>query len=160
MVLPGRLLTCQDEMLQDTDPGEFQKRLWGMFEYRFKKPLTLPDLNRIRWHLYPEIRIDNLELFPRQKAPGQVSVPDVVKVMDIHQEQLARGLRDGHRVIHGVAGSGKTLILPSGRRVVASFLRNRGPRRSITPRIARKGEPPHRDADISVLVQFAVPQQT
>ena len=31
--------------------------------------------------------------------------------MDIQQEQLARSLGDGHRVIHGVAGSGKTLIL-------------------------------------------------
>ena len=31
--------------------------------------------------------------------------------MDLQQEQLARSLRDGHRVIHGVAGSGKTLIL-------------------------------------------------
>ena len=121
-VLPGRLLICQDEMLEDTEPEEFQGRLWGMFEYRFKKPLTLPDLNRIRWHLYPEIRIDNLELFPQQKAPGQVSVPDVVKVMDIHQEQLARGLGDGHRVIHGVAGSGKTLILEFRSEVLAELL--------------------------------------
>jgi len=32
-------------------------------------------------------------------------------VMDIQQEQLARSLGDGHRVIHGVAGSGKTMIL-------------------------------------------------
>ena len=31
--------------------------------------------------------------------------------MDLQQEQLARSLRGGHRVIHGVAGSGKTLIL-------------------------------------------------
>ena len=31
--------------------------------------------------------------------------------MDLQQEQLARSLGDGHRVIHGVAGSGKTLIL-------------------------------------------------
>ena len=121
-VLPGRLLNCQDEMLEDTDPEEFEERLWGMFEYRFKRSLTLPDLNRIRWHLYPEIRIDNLELFPQQKAPGRVSVPDVVKVMDIHQEQLARGLGDGHRVIHGVAGSGKTLILEFRSEVLAELL--------------------------------------
>ena len=121
-VLPSRLLICKDEMLEDTDPEEFRERLWGMFEYRFKKPLTLPDLNRIRWHLYPEIRIDNLELFPQQKAPERVSVPDVVKVMDIHQEQLARGLGDGHRVIHGVAGSGKTLILEFRAEVLAELL--------------------------------------
>ena len=121
-VLPGRLLICKDEMLEDTERDAFQERLRGMFEYRFKKSLTLPDLNRIRWHLYPEIRIDNLELFPQQNAPGRVSVPEVVKVMDIHQEQLARGLGDGHRVIHGVAGSGKTLILEFRSEVLAELL--------------------------------------
>ncbi|MBS2599968.1 UvrD-helicase domain-containing protein, partial [Salmonella enterica subsp. enterica serovar Typhimurium] len=31
--------------------------------------------------------------------------------MDRQQEQLARSMGSGHRVIHGVAGSGKTLIL-------------------------------------------------
>ena len=31
--------------------------------------------------------------------------------MDLQQEQLARSLGEGHRVIHGVAGSGKTMIL-------------------------------------------------
>ena len=109
-VLPGHLLICQDEMLEDTDPEAFQERLWGMFNYQFDRGLTLPEVDRIRWHLYPEIRIDNLELFP-QDMPDSVSVPDIVKVMDIEQEQLARGLGEGHRVIHGVAGSGKTLIL-------------------------------------------------
>ena len=122
-VLPGHLLICQDEMLKDTDPAAFEKRLCAYVRIStFPRSLTLPDLNRIRWHLYPEIRIDNLELFPRQKAPEPVSVPDVVKVMDIHQEQLARGLGDGHRVIHGVAGSGKTLILEFRSEVLAELL--------------------------------------
>ena len=31
--------------------------------------------------------------------------------MDVNREQLARSLGEGHRVIHGVAGSGKTMIL-------------------------------------------------
>jgi superfamily I DNA and RNA helicase len=31
--------------------------------------------------------------------------------MDMEQEKLARNLGEGHRIIHGVAGSGKTLIL-------------------------------------------------
>jgi superfamily I DNA/RNA helicase len=34
-----------------------------------------------------------------------------MRVMDLQQEQLARSLGDGHRVVHGVAGSGKTMIL-------------------------------------------------
>lgn len=125
-VLPGHLLICQDEMLEHTDPEAFQERLWGMFNYQFDRPLTLPEVNRIRWHLFPEIRIDNLELFPHneqnetQDAP--TSIPDIVKVMDIEQEQLARGLGGGHRVIHGVAGSGKTLILGYRSEVLAEIL--------------------------------------
>jgi superfamily I DNA and RNA helicase len=31
--------------------------------------------------------------------------------MDVEQERLARGLGEGHRVIHGAVGSGKTMIL-------------------------------------------------
>lgn len=41
----------------------------------------------------------------------QTAIPQVLEVMDLQQEQLARSLGDGHRIIHGVAGSGKTLIL-------------------------------------------------
>jgi len=41
----------------------------------------------------------------------QLQIPDILKIMDLQQEQLARSLGDGHRVIHGVAGSGKTMIL-------------------------------------------------
>jgi hypothetical protein len=124
-VLPSHLLICQDEMHEDADPETFQERLWGMFNYRFDRPLTLPEMDRIRWHLYPEIRIDNLELFPQDEPedePASVSVPDIVKVMDIEQEQLARGLGAGHRVIHGVAGSGKTLILGYRSEVLAEIL--------------------------------------
>jgi superfamily I DNA/RNA helicase len=39
------------------------------------------------------------------------TIPDIIQVMDLKQEKLARGLGTGHRVIHGVAGSGKTMIL-------------------------------------------------
>ncbi len=35
----------------------------------------------------------------------------VIRVMDRQQESLAKSLGDGHRVIRGVAGSGKTLVL-------------------------------------------------
>ena len=50
-VLPGHLLICQDEMLEDADPEAFQKRLWGMFNHQFDRVLTFPELDRIRWHL-------------------------------------------------------------------------------------------------------------
>lgn len=119
MLLPDHLIIYKDEMTENADPEAFQEQLWGMFNYNFGTTLTLPQINRIRWHLFPEIRIDDGgQVVPfvdsEENEPG-ISVegllPDIVKIMDIQQEQLARSLGDGHRVIHGVAGSGKTLIL-------------------------------------------------
>ncbi|HEB97417.1 MAG TPA: DNA helicase II [Sedimenticola thiotaurini] len=116
-VLPPHQTICKDEMLESTDPERFQERLWNMFNVQFSRPLTLPQVDRIRWHLFPEVRIstgDQGDLFPPEEeraADGETLLPDIVKVMDMQQELLARSLGEGHRVIHGVAGSGKTLIL-------------------------------------------------
>lgn len=114
-VLPEHQTICKDEMVEAMDPESFQNRLWGMFNVQFCRPLSLPVLDRIRWHLFPEVRISTQEqgsLFPKEANDEAAhSVPDLIKVMDMQQELLARSLGEGHRVIHGVAGSGKTLIL-------------------------------------------------
>lgn len=112
-VIPALQAICKDEMAETTDVEEFQKRLWDMFPYCFHKALTQPQIDRIRWHMFPEIRMQpqpELEL-PGQSDGSPFEIPDIVKVMDLKQEKLARGLGAGHRVIHGVAGSGKTMIL-------------------------------------------------
>jgi len=118
LVLPGRLVICKDEMTETVDAMAFQEQLWGMFQYNFNRPLTLPQIERVRWHLFPEIRIGDRQttLFSDFEEMGGGSaapetIPDLVQVLDLQQEQLARNLGGGHRVIHGVAGSGKTLIL-------------------------------------------------
>lgn len=114
-VLPAHLVICQDEMLEKADPEEFQQRLWAMFNYQFPQKLSLPQIDRIRAHLFPEICIGTADLFaPEVEADTNIKpidVPDIIKVMDMQQEQLARSFGEGHRVVHGVAGSGKTLIL-------------------------------------------------
>ena len=112
-ILPGGRLICKDEMLPSTDPEAFQERLWGMFEVSFGDRLTKPQIDRIRFHLFPEIRVAAPgELFPADdETTTDDTIPDIVRVLDLQQEQLARSLGGGHRVIHGVAGSGKTLIL-------------------------------------------------
>ena len=110
-VLPSHLIICQDEMTESVDVEEFQARLWSMFPIKFTMKLSLPQVDRVRWHMFPEVRIGaQADLFD---DAGQISteMPDLIRVMDLQQEQLARSLGDGHRVIHGVAGSGKTLIL-------------------------------------------------
>jgi hypothetical protein len=114
LVLPPRLVICKDEMVESVPPDQFQERLWGMFHYSFGNPLSLPQIERVRWHLFPEIRISSVQKDFFSEAPKpdvEEIVPDIVHVMDLAQEQMARGLGSGHRVIHGVAGSGKTLIL-------------------------------------------------
>ena len=109
-VFPAQRVICQDEMTEGVDAEEFQGRLWQMFPLRFKSALSLPKIDRIRWHMFPEIRLPAAQgnLFA---DAAEAEPPDLMRIMDLQQEQLARSLGDGHRVIHGVAGSGKTLIL-------------------------------------------------
>jgi hypothetical protein len=113
-VIEPNLVICQDEMYDSVDRGEFQQRLWDMFPYHFDRTLSLHQVNRIRWHIFPDIAIQP-SLLPEPEEEDEfvpvVIAPDLIKIMDLQQEQLARSLRGGHRVIHGVAGSGKTLIL-------------------------------------------------
>ena len=109
---PGRVI-CQDEMTESVDAESFQKRLWEMFPFRFNGAMSLPQLDLVRWHLFPDIRLQSAQsgLFGTDEETATDLLPDLVRVMDLQQEQLARSLGEGHRVIHGVAGSGKTLIL-------------------------------------------------
>ncbi|TBR38938.1 MULTISPECIES: 3'-5' exonuclease [Dyella] len=116
-VMPAHLVICQDEMFESSEAEQFQERLWAMFPQVFPTALTLPQIDRVRWHLFPEIRVEpgsgQFGLFDQSTSGSvaKVEIPDLIKVMDAQQEQLARSLGDEHRIIHGVAGSGKTMIL-------------------------------------------------
>ena len=119
---PHRVI-CHDEMFEDVDAEAFQQRLWDMFPHAFGGALSMPQLDRVRWNLFPEVRVavqgalfgnaldasDGTDKRAYDEADAEL--PDIMRVMDLQQEQLARSLGDGHRVIHGVAGSGKTMIL-------------------------------------------------
>ena len=113
-VLPEHLVVCKDEIAESVEIEDFQQRLWGMFSDHFTSALTQPQIDRIRWHMFPEIRINpnpQLRLGADETSDAPFEIPDLIKVMDLQQEKIARGLGEGHRVIHGVAGSGKTMIL-------------------------------------------------
>lgn len=117
-VFEEHLVICKDEMYENVDAGEFQQRIWDLSAYQFGKTLTPHQIDRIRWHIFPELRISakqlsllDLETAATEEESPQLQIPDILRIMDLQQEQLARSLGDGHRVIHGVAGSGKTMIL-------------------------------------------------
>ncbi len=111
----------RDDLEEGVPADAFQRRLWGMFTLYYPHTLTLPQRDRIRWHLFPEIRLPQQQLLEwdgstADDADGTANaaplrLPDLLQVMDLQQEQVARTLGEGHRVIHGAAGSGKTMIL-------------------------------------------------
>ncbi len=106
---PQRVI-CKDEMLESVGAEELQSRLWEMFPYGMRGQISLPQLERVRWIMFPQVRVQvQGALF--DESDQEAELPSIMRVMDLQQEQLARSLGDGHRVIHGVAGSGKTMIL-------------------------------------------------
>jgi len=76
----------------------------------------------VRGLVQPDLVID------RPEEGGQLAIfrppegEDLVRVMDRRQEALAKSIGDGHRVVRGVAGSGKTLILVYRARLLAQIL--------------------------------------
>lgn len=99
-IFPRSLTICQDEMTESVSVPAFRSKISGLFTTHFRPSVTPAIRDILRQHLFPEIAI-------RAKKNGN----QVCRVMDLQQEVLARNLGEGHRVIHGVAGSGKTLIL-------------------------------------------------
>lgn len=124
-LFPPHQVLLRDDLDAGVDAGAFQRRLWGMFTVSYPHTLTLPERDRIRAHLFPELRLPAQRgLFGEPaEAAGDAAgrgagagtkpplLPDLMQVMDLQQEQIARTLGMGHRVIHGAAGSGKTMIL-------------------------------------------------
>lgn len=123
-VVPPNLCFTRDEI--DCDSEDFNvelffEKLLSMFSvpFRLTMPLTDEDINRIRFHLFPEVRI-SAEKGERTPYNDEIllSLYDI-KVMDLHQEKLAKQLGDKNRLIRGVAGSGKTIILASRAKLLA-----------------------------------------
>jgi len=117
-ILPPHQVICRDEMVETVEPEVLDQHLANMSTLDFGTTLTDAQVGRVRYWLYPDIRVTlmdekepDVEAAIAQVDPLQSSIPRELKVMDLNQEQIARNLGRGHRIIHGVAGSGKTLIL-------------------------------------------------
>lgn len=123
IIEPQYMLT-RDEIDPDHDSFSeeiFIEKLINMFHvsFRMEEPLTHEEIKAIRFHLFPEVRI-SAEF--KEPVPYQdqllLSLHDI-KVMDLHQENLAKQIGDKNRLIRGVAGSGKTIILASRAKMLA-----------------------------------------
>jgi superfamily I DNA and RNA helicase len=116
-IIPPELCLTRDDI--DTDnpsflADELLSKIQNMFPIKFasREILNNEQISLIRYHLFPEVRIGATRVAEPQVYEEQVlfSLRDV-KVMDLHQENLAKAIGDKHRLLRGVAGSGKTLVL-------------------------------------------------
>ena len=99
------------------DQEAFLTKLHTMQPFRPLDQLTTEQSERVRAHIYPEFIIDESQKRIFEVEPDH---DDIIHIMDARQEELARKLGEGHRVIHGVAGSGKTIILQHRARQLAA----------------------------------------
>ncbi|KML15568.1 nuclease [Bacillus sp. LK10] len=122
-VIDPHFILSRDQIDPDNDhfdPEILIEKLFDMFHVPFKlyTPLSSDELERIRYHLYKEIRVGaDVEPVPYQEKL-LLSFRNI-KTMDLHQENLAKQIGDKHRLIRGVAGSGKTLILATRAKMLA-----------------------------------------
>lgn len=78
--------------------------------------LTNDEFKHIRANLIPTCRLPSIK---QSDLMEYFKSEDQVKLLDEEQEKLARELGEGHRLIFGVAGSGKTVLLIARARILA-----------------------------------------
>ncbi len=123
-VIAPEFVLCRDEV--DPDDEGFsseilQEKIHGMFTVWSQRRYVLSneDIQAIRFHLFPEVRISAEYKEPVYYQDQLLLSLHNIKTMDLHQENMARQLGDRHRLIRGVAGSGKTLVLASRAKLLA-----------------------------------------
>ncbi len=117
-VIEPRFVLCRDEIDPDDEAFSSElliEKLLGMFTVyrRNRYILSDSDIQAIRYHLFPEVRIGAEYNEPIYYQDQLLLSLHNIRTMDLHQENLSKSIGDKHRIIRGVAGSGKTIILAS-----------------------------------------------
>jgi len=106
MVLLREDLDPAGEILCDPSGRKFQQRISGGFPFLFKG-LTGKEEAKLHFALWPEGKI----LLPARQGAGKDHFQREVAALDETQARLAFQLGQGHQLIKGPPGSGKTLVL-------------------------------------------------
>ena len=96
------------DICSDTSGKCFQDALEKRFAPQFKFSVTSRELNHLKQLLFPTVKIELPERGNGQPYKKRI---ERIKILDHHQEALARKFDGGHRLIVGSSGSGKTLVL-------------------------------------------------
>lgn len=98
----------QSPICEDQTGHCFQEALERMLMVKPRFSMTGKELNHLRQLIFPVVRID---LPDRDTQKKRATATRRLKLLDHHQESIARQYEGGHRIITGPSGSGKTLIL-------------------------------------------------
>lgn len=130
VLLEKPAVAYRDELLSwaTLPSAQLLRRLKAMFtkaNFPFAA-LTDDQVSTIKGILHPEVAINevparqtSLSFEPEQPLPATATV---LLSLDAEQERMARTMKGGHRLISGVAGSGKTLILTARAKALANRL--------------------------------------
>ncbi len=116
-VFPAQRVLARDEF-ESLSPNETIDRLNSGFDPNWKfGRLSERQISILRSIIHPEIVISP----PTQTTnEGQGPLTALaLTVLDFRQERNAHSLGEGHRIVYGVAGSGKTIILIARARLIA-----------------------------------------
>jgi Txe/YoeB family toxin of Txe-Axe toxin-antitoxin module len=98
--------------LENATSEEIKHEIINHFDPFWKfKPLNPDQINIIRAVIHPEIRVNPLVNQVHKEIIDFNKENQNLKILDLRQERYAQKIGDGHRIIYGVAGSGKTIIL-------------------------------------------------
>ena len=115
-VFPPQRVIARDKLedWKDLAPKDIVAELQRYFDPIWPfEPLCQDDVRLLRAVIHPEISWADTD---------SSLVPDdhLIMTLDLRQELQAASLSSGHRIIYGVAGSGKTLLLQARARLLAS----------------------------------------
>lgn len=111
-ILGEKQTIFSDDLTFDVDDKElcrdFIAKLKQTFlvKYYFD-PLSYNDLKSLRFAIFPEVRVNVSKIRKLRSEKDE----ELLKTLDLEQEKTAKSLGEGHRILKGVAGSGKTLVL-------------------------------------------------
>lgn len=104
-----------DDLSDDFEPKASQRafisKLKQAFPVKFPfRPLEADELKTLRYLIFPEVRIQSVRANAACALRTQQQT-EMIRALDLEQERTAKSILEGHRILKGVAGSGKTLVV-------------------------------------------------
>jgi len=111
-LVPNKIYVCFKETLRRNE--NFEEFLVSIIPVNAN--ISEEQFKVLRANIIPTCRLPDLK---QTDLLEYYSIKDRIKLLDNEQESLARKMGEGHRLIFGVAGSGKTVLLIARARILA-----------------------------------------